>query len=72
VKLFMENEVVVQVDGIKSKRAADKIVGQITQMPGVEMVDVNLKRGRVSVTGGDLDQMYIVDVIESMGYTAIS
>ena len=67
----MENEVVITVDGLKSPKAADKIVQQITQMPGVELVDINLKRGRVSVTGGDLDQMYIVDVIESMGYTAL-
>jgi len=67
----MENEVVVTVDGLRGKKAADKIVQQITQMPGVELVDINLRRGRVSVTGGDLDQMYIVDVIESMGYTAL-
>ena len=67
----MENEVLLQVVGMKSKRCEDKIVRKIALMPGVELVQANAQKGLVSVTGGDLDQLQIMDIIESMGYTAL-
>jgi len=67
----MENEVLIHVEGMQGKKCENKIVARITRMPGVEMVQVNPRKGVVSVTGGDLDQLQIVDIIESLGYTAL-
>ena len=67
----MENEILLHVEGMQGKKCEDKIVGKITKMPGVEMVQVNARKGTVSVTGGDLDQLEIVDIVESMGYTTL-
>lgn len=68
----MENEVLLYVAGMRGRRCEDKIVHEITMMPGVELVQANAKKGTVSVTGGDLDQLGIVDAIESMGYKALN
>lgn len=68
----MENEVLLYVSGMLNRDCENKIVGEITQMPGVELVQANAKQGTVSVTGGDLDQLEIVDIIESMGYKTLN
>lgn len=67
----MENEILLHVEGMSGAKCEDKITREIATMPGVELVQVNAKKGQVSVTGGDLDQLQIVDIIESMGYTAL-
>lgn len=67
----MENEILLYVSGMSGRGCENKIVGEITQMPGVELVQVNAKQGTVSVTGGDLDQLGIVDIIEGMGYKTL-
>lgn len=67
----MENEILLYVSGMQGRRCENKIVSGITQMPGVELVQVNAKQGTVSVTGGDLDQLGIVDIIEGLGYKTL-
>lgn len=67
----MENEILLYVDGMHSRRCEEKIVRGITMMPGVELVQANAKQGTVSVTGGDLDQLEIVDIVESLGYSTL-
>lgn len=67
----MENEVLLYVEGMQGKSCEDKIVRLITKMPGVEMVQVSAEKGVVSVTGGDIDQLEIVDIVESLGYMAL-
>lgn len=68
----MENEVLLYVSGMQNRNCENKIVSEITQMPGVELVQANAKQGTVSVTGGDLDQLGIIDIIESMGYKTLN
>lgn len=67
----MENEVLLHVEGMRGSRCEDKIVRKIAMMPGVELVQANAKQGTVSVTGGDLDQLGIVDAVESLGYPTL-
>jgi len=67
----MENEILLQVEGMSGKKCEDKITAGIVQMPGVELVQVNAGKGTVSVTGGDLDQLQLIDIIESLGYTTL-
>ena len=67
----MENEVLLYVEGMRGSRCEDQIVRAIARMPGVELVQVNAKKGTVSVTGGDLDQLGIVDAVESLGYQTL-
>lgn len=70
-RMNMENEVLLYVDGMKGRSCENKIVSRITRMPGVELVQANADQGMVSVTGGDLDQLEIVDIVESLGYNMI-
>lgn len=67
----MENEVLLYVEGMRSRNCENKIVSRIARMPGVELVQANARQGTVSVTGGDLDQLQIVDIVESLGYSAL-
>ena len=67
----MENEILLWVEGMNGRQCEDKITGGIVKMPGVELVQVNAQKGTVSVTGGDLDQLQIIDIIESLGYTTL-
>lgn len=67
----MENEILLYVEGMRGRKCEEKIVGEVTRMPGVELVQANARQGTVSVTGGDLDQLQLVDIIESMGYTTL-
>lgn len=67
----MENEILLHVEGMHGRECENKIVGKITKMPGVEMVQANTHKGIVSVTGGDLDQLEIVDIVESLGYSTL-
>ncbi len=69
----MENEVLIYVSGMRGRDCENKIVKEIaTNMAGVEMVQANAQKGLVSVTGGDIDQLEIVDIIESMGYRSLT
>lgn len=67
----MENEVYIRVEGMKGQSCEKKISQQISKMPGVEMVQVNAHKGSVSVNGGDLDQLEIIDIIEGSGYSVL-
>lgn len=67
----MENEVLLHVEGMRSRDCENKVVSQITKMPGVELVQANARQGTVSVTGGDLDQLEIIDIVETLGYTTL-
>ena len=65
----VENEILLHVHGMEGRKTEDKITQKIAEeMPGIELIQVNAKKGTVSVTGGDLDQLGIIDIIESMGY----
>ena len=66
----MENEIIIHVEGMHGKSCRQKIFNKLSQIPGIELVQVDLADGRVGVTGGDLDHHQIMDSIESMGYTA--
>lgn len=63
----MENEILLHVDGIRGRKDENRIVGMIAKLPGIEFVQANANQGTVSVTGGDLDQLTIIDIIESTG-----
>jgi len=67
----MENEILLYVEGLSGEKSEDRITSEIARMPGVELVQVNARKGTVSVTGGDLDQLQLVDIIESLGYTTM-
>ena len=63
----MENEVVLRFEGLEQEGACQEIAQYIQKMPGIEYVDVH-PSGRVTVVGGDIDQLGLEDDIEAMGY----
>ena len=67
----MENEIMLRVEGMQNRRCEQKIQNELALLPGIEVMQVSAKAGTVCVTGGDLDQMQVVDVVESLGYTVL-
>lgn len=67
----MENEILLRVEGMRGRTCEEKIVSRIAMMPGIELVQANAKQGTVSVTGGDVDQMEVVDIVESLGFSTL-
>lgn len=67
----MENEILLHVEGMRGRACEEKIVRRISMMPGIELVQANARQGTVSVTGGDVDQLGIVDIVESLGYSTL-
>ena len=67
----MENEILMYVEGMSGKKCEDIITREICRIPGIELVQVNAGNGTVSVTGGDIDFLYVQDIVESLGYTTL-
>lgn len=67
----MENEIVLYVEGMRGHACEKKIVNEIAMLPGIELVQVDYKKGAVQVTGGDVDRLAVEDIVESLGYPTI-
>ena len=67
----MENEILMQFDGLSSNRDPDRILRQISKMPGIEMVELDAQGGYLRLIGGDIDPYFVSDTLESMGYSQV-
>ena len=67
----MENEVIMQFDGLSTSRNPDRILRRISKMPGIEMVELDAGSGYLRLIGGDIDPYFVADTLESMGYSQI-
>lgn len=64
----MDNQIMLRVEGLEGRKAEQKLIREISTQPGIEAVTVSAEDGVVIVTGGDIDRLGIIDMVESMGY----
>ncbi|MFD1936255.1 MULTISPECIES: heavy-metal-associated domain-containing protein [Nonomuraea] len=61
-----------KVTGMTCNGCAGKVKTQISQVAGVNAVDVDLSTGHVKVTSeGHVDDVLVVDAVEEAGYEAV-
>jgi copper chaperone len=58
------------VPGISCNHCKDSIESEVFRVPGVALVDVDLKTKIVTVSGESLDEAAIVAAIDEAGYEA--
>jgi Copper chaperone len=61
-------DLIIHTNDSSPAHCEEKIRQKLSEIPGVELVEVDAVRGTVHITGGDLDQMEIRDLIEGIGY----
>jgi copper chaperone len=64
----MSKTVVYTVPGVSCEHCRSAIVGEVSQVPGVALVAVDLEAKTVTVAGAPLDEQAIVAAIDEAGY----
>ena len=62
------NTLTYSVPGVSCAHCRSAITAEVSQVAGVETVDVDLDRKLVTVTGEPLDEAAIVAAIDEAGY----
>jgi copper chaperone CopZ len=65
-------ELTYVVDGMSCEHCRAAVTDEVTQVPGVESVDVDLDTKLVRVSGSDVDHAAVVDAIDEAGYDAVA
>ena len=60
------------VDGMSCDHCVKAITSEVTQLPGVDAVAVDLANKTVSVSGDDVDDAAVAAAIDEAGYTVVS
>ena len=64
------SRVVYTVPDMSCQHCVNAVSEELTQVPGVERVDVDLSSKRVVVHGAELDDRWLRTAIENAGYEA--
>ena len=64
----MANTITYSVPGVSCAHCKHAIEGEVSQVGGVESVDVDLDSKTVTVSGDPLDEAAIVGAIDEAGY----
>ena len=60
------------VQGMTCAHCVLSVREEVSEVPGVEAVDVDLASGRLSVTGGGFDDAAIAEAVADAGYEVAS
>ena len=66
------NTLTYSVPGVSCAHCRSAITAEVSQVAGVETVDVDLDRKLVTVTGEPLDEAAIVAAIDEAGYDVVA
>ena len=66
----MAETTVYSVPGLHCDHCRAAVAREVSALPGVEHVDVDLETKRVTVTGASLDDAAIREAIDEAGYEA--
>ena len=58
------------VEGMSCNHCAASVKNTMEAIPGVEGVDVDLEKARVTIRGNDLDASMLAREIDALGFTA--
>jgi copper chaperone CopZ len=61
-----------EVDGMSCEHCRVAITGEVSQVPGVHSIDVDLDTKLVHVRGADVDDAAVVSAIDEAGYDAVA
>ena len=62
---------IYSVPGVSCAHCAQAIRGEVSQLPGVESVEVDLAAKTVMVDGRSLDEAAVVAAIDEAGYEVV-
>lgn len=60
------------VEGMTCGHCVAAVTGEVSKVPGVSGVDVDLAAGTVTVTGEPIDDGAVRDAIDEAGYTVVT
>jgi copper chaperone CopZ len=60
-----------RVDGMSCAHCKTAVTEEVSQVPGVQSVDVDLDTKLVQIHGEDVDAAAVVDAIDEAGYDAV-
>jgi copper chaperone CopZ len=60
-----------RVDGMTCGHCSSAVTEEVTKVPGVAAVDVDLDTKLVRVAGSDVDEAAVVAAIDEAGYDAV-
>jgi copper chaperone len=60
------------VEGMTCSHCVMSVREEVTEVPGVETVDVDLASGRLTVTGTEIDDAAIAEAVAEAGYSVSS
>ena len=61
-----------EVDGMSCGHCELAVTGEVSQVSGVESVEVDLETKLVRVRGADLDAQQVIGAIDAAGYEAVA
>lgn len=67
----MQNELTYTVPGMSCGSCRAAITDEVTEVAGVEQIDVDLESKRVVVRGNDLDEQAVRAAIAEAGYEVV-
>jgi copper chaperone len=67
----MNTTITYSVPGMSSGHCRAAITAEVSALPGVESVDVDLDTKLVAVNGSNLDEAALVAAIDEAGYEAV-
>jgi copper chaperone len=67
----MTDTITYSVPGMSSGHCRAAITAEVSALPGVQQVDINLDTKLVQINGNDLDHAALVAAIDEAGYEAV-
>ena len=61
-----------KVDGMTCGHCVQAVTEEVTKVPGVDSVAVDLSSGIVDVTGTDIDDAAVAAAVDEAGYSVVS
>ena len=58
-----------KVEGMTCGHCVKAVTEEVTKVPGVDSVTVDLESGTLDVTGGDLDDAAVAAAVDEAGYS---
>ncbi len=64
------SEIALKIKGMSCQHCVNRVAKALGEVPGVESVAVDLKKGRASVKGEPLDTAALAEAVKKAGYAA--
>jgi copper chaperone len=69
---MQSTQLTFQVDGLSCGHCEIAVTGEVSQVSGVDSVEVDLETKLVRVRGADVDAQQVIGAIDEAGYEAVA